>query len=162
MRIDFSKIKTKETLNYQGDIAYFNSAANIKAIKAYKDINGLVTVEKADSVIVIKYDINAVLTVYSTLSGEPFDYPLEISETLYYSDDKDMESEDVFFVPEGYIDLNEEIYSLIIASLPLVLHKEGEEYPKGENYRVLSEDDLIKEDEDISNSPFDKLKDLDL
>ena len=45
--------------------------------------------------------------------------------------------------------------------MDLILHKKGEKYPKGENYRVISEDEL-NEDDGSGFSPFDKLKDLDL
>lgn len=68
-----------------------------------------------------------------------------------------MDSEDVFYIQEGYIDLDQEIYSLIITSLPLILHKDGEEYPKGENFRVISEDEI--DDNDGSGySPLISLK----
>lgn len=161
MRIDFSKVKSFEKIDYIGDLNFYNNAKSLKTIKDYKSIEGVVEIQKADSVIIVKYDIHAVLNVLSTLSGEEFEYPLDINETLYYTDKKEMDSEDVFYVKEGYVDLDQEIYSLIITSIPLILHKEGEEYPKGKNYRVISEDE-IDENDGSNYSPFDKLKDLDL
>ena len=111
--------------------------------------------------IIVKYDIHAALTVISTLSGEEFEYPQDTNEEIYYTAQTAIDREDVFYIQEGYIDLDQEIYSLIITSLPLILHKDGEEYPKGENFRVISEDEI--DDNDGSGySPFDKLKDLDL
>ena len=161
MRIDFGKVKSLEKIDYVGDLNYYNSAKNIPTIKSHKSVEGVVEIEKADSVIIVKYDIHAILTVISTLSGEEFDYPLDINETLYYTDEEEMDSEDVFYIKEGYIDLDQEIYSLIITSIPLILHKDGEEYPQGKNYRVISEDE-IDENDGSNYSPFDKLKDLDL
>lgn len=161
MRIDFSKVKSFEKIDYIGDLNFYNNTKSLKTIKYYKSVEGVVEIQKADSVIIVKYDIHAVLNVLSTLSGEEFEYPLDVSETLYYTDKKEMDSEDVFYVKEGYVDLDQEIYSLIITSIPLILHKEGEEYPKGKNYRVISEDE-IDENDGSNYSPFDKLKDLDL
>lgn len=161
MRIDFSKVKSFEKINYIGDLNFYNNTKSLKTIKDYKSVEGVVEIQKADSVIIVKYDIHAVLNVLSTLSGEEFEYPLDINEALYYTDKKEMDSEDVFYVKEGYVDLDQEIYSLIITSIPLILHKEGEEYPKGKNYRVISEDE-IDENDGSNYSPFDKLKDLDL
>lgn len=161
MRIDFSKVKSFEKIDYIGDLNFYNNTKSLKTIKDYKSVEGVVEIQKADSVIIVKYDIHAVLNVLSTLSGEEFEYPLDVNETLYYTDKKEMDSEDVFYVKEGYVDLDQEIYSLIITSLPLILHKEGEEYPKGKNYRVISEDE-IDENDGSNYSPFDKLKDLDL
>lgn len=161
MKLEFSKVKSLEKIEYVGDLNFYNTAKNIPTIKNYKSVEGTIEIQKADSVIIVKYDINAVLTVISTLSGEEFEYPLDINEELYYTDQKEMDSEDVFYIQEGYIDLDQEIYSLIITSLPLILHRDGEEYPKGENFRVISEDEI--DDNDGSGySPFDKLKDLDL
>lgn len=161
MRIDFSKVKAFEKIDYIGDLNFYNNTKSLKTIKDYKSVEGVVEIQKADSVIIVKYDIHAVLNVLSTLSGEEFEYPLDVNETLYYTDKKEMDSEDVFYVKEGYVDLDQEIYSLIITSIPLILHKEGEEYPKGKNYRVISEDE-IDENDGSNYSPFDKLKDLDL
>lgn len=161
MRIDFSKVKSFEKIDYIGDLNFYNNTKSFKTIKDYKSVEGVVEIQKADSVIIVKYDIHAVLNVLSTLSGEEFEYPLDVNETLYYTDKKEMDSEDVFYVKEGYVDLDQEIYSLIITSIPLILHKEGEEYPKGKNYRVISEDE-IDENDGSNYSPFDKLKDLDL
>ncbi len=161
MKIDFAKVKGKEVIDYSGDLNYFNNFNKSKTIKEFKSVEGKVTLEKADAVLIIKYDINAVLDVFSTLTNEPFVYPIFIDETLYYTSEKEMESEDVFYIKEGRIELEEDIYSLIVTSLPLILHKEGEEFPHGKNYRVLKEDEL-NEDDGSSYSPFDKLKDLDL
>ena len=161
MRIDFSKVKSFEKIDYIGDLNFYNNTKSLKTIKDYKSVEGVVEIQKADFVIIVKYDIHAVLNVLSTLSGEEFEYPLDVNETLYYTDKKEMDSEDVFYVKEGYVDLDQEIYSLIITSIPLILHKEGEEYPKGKNYRVISEDE-IDENDGSNYSPFDKLKDLDL
>lgn len=161
MRIDFSKVKSFEKIDYIGDLNFYNNTKSLKTIKDYKSVEGVVEIQKADSVIIVKYDIHAVLNVLSTLSGEEFEYPLDVNETLYYTDKKEMDSEDVFYVKEGYVDLDQEIYSLIITSIPLILHKEGEEYPKGKNYRVISEDEIYEND-GFNYSPFDKLKDLDL
>ena len=161
MKIDFAKVKGKETIAYSGDLNYFNNFNKSKTIKEFKSVEGKVTLEKADAVLIIKYDIKAVLDVFSTLTNEPFEYPISIDETLYYTSEKEMESEDVFYIKEGRIELEEDIYSLIVTSLPLILHKEGEEFPHGKNYRVLKEDEL-NEDDGSLYSPFDKLKDLDL
>ena len=94
MKIDFAKVKGKETIAYSGDLNYFNNFNKSKTIKEFKSVEGKVTLEKADAVLIIKYDINAVLDVFSTLTNEPFEYPISIDETLYYTSEKEMESDD--------------------------------------------------------------------
>ena len=90
MRIDFSKVKSFEKIDYIGDLNFYNNTKSLKTIKDYKSVEGVVEIQKADSVIIVKYDIHAVLNVLSTLSGEEFEYPLDVNETLYYTDKKEI------------------------------------------------------------------------
>ena len=54
-----------------------------------------------------------------------------------------------------YFDIDNIIYSLIVTSLPLNIHQDNEKIAKIEG---VSEDI----EDDITSSPFDKLKDIDL
>lgn len=157
MKIQFSKITGHEVLDYELELKepLLVEASSIKTINSAK---GTITLEKADDVYIIKYDIEASLTVYSSITNEPFEYLEEISDTIYYTDKEEFASNEVFYVDESYIDIDKEVFSLIITSLPITLHKEGEEYPSGENYRVMTEEEYEKEHE--GNHFFDALDDL--
>ena len=53
------------------------------------------------------------------------------------------------------------IYSLIITNLPTRLVKKSESYPRGESYRVISEEEYLKDKEkEEGGNAFDALKDL--
>ena len=161
MKLQFAKIQSNETIDYALELnePLVINKASIVSIKAAA---GTIDLAKADDVYIINYHIKANLTVLSSVSNEPFDYEETIEEEIYYTDKSEFKSNDVFFINKDYIDLDEEVFSLIITSLPIQLHKPGEDYPKGENFRVISEEDLEKEMEEESDSPFAKLLDLDL
>ena len=54
-------------------------------------------------------------------------------------------------------------YSLLIASLPLQVTNEDDEYINGDGYEVISEEEYIRrKNKSIENSPFASLKDFDL
>lgn len=161
MKIQFAKIQSNETIDYSLELQEPISV-NKASIVSINGANGTIDLEKADDVYILTYHIEANLTVLSSISNEPFDYNEEIEETLYYTDKKEFKSNDVFYINKDYIDVDEEVFSLIITSLPIQLHKPGEEYPSGENYRVISEDDLEKEESQENNPAFAVLDELDL
>lgn len=161
MKIQFAKIQSNETIDYSLELQEPISV-NKASIVSINGANGTIDLEKADDVYILTYHIEANLTVLSSISNEPFDYNEEIEETLYYTDKKEFKSNDVFYINKDYIDVDEEVFSLIITSLPIQLHKPGEEYPSGENYRVISEDDLEKEESQETNPAFAVLDELDL
>ena len=161
MRLDFSKVDAKTIINIDENSSTLKKYNHSSVIEEINSVTGTVTTERADEVIIVKYNLKANLLVYSSISGDLFDYIMNVNETLYYTNNKALESEDIFFEDKDYIDLNEDIYSLIVTNLPIKLHKKGEKYPSGDNYRVLTEDELNEYSGD-QTSPFDALKDLDL
>lgn len=161
MRLDFSKVDAKTIINIDENSSTLKKYNHSSVIEEINSVTGTVTTERADEVIIVKYNLKANLLVHSSISGDLFDYIMNVNETLYYTSNKALESEDIFFEDKDYIDLNEDIYSLIVTNLPIKLHKKGEKYPSGDNYRVLTEDEL-NEDSGDQTSPFDVLKDLDL
>ena len=91
------------------------------------------------------------------------DVPLhvEFKETLYFSSEV-MGSQECYYEPGVEIDLNPHILALILAEVPHNITKSGASLPKsGNGYRVLSEDDFIKEKSHKGNSAFDILDTID-
>ena len=91
------------------------------------------------------------------------DVPLhvEFKETLYFSSEV-MGSQECYYEPGVEIDLNPHILALILAEVPHNIVKSGAQLPKsGNGYRVLSEDDFIKEKSHKGNSAFDILDTID-
>ena len=65
------------------------------------------------------------------------------------------------YLSDDEIDLYNIIFSLALTSIPLKIHADDEKEIKGEGYRVIKEEDL-KDENEVTSSPFDILKDLDL
>lgn len=160
MRLDFSKITKKESFSYNPDLEKFNERNYSKIIDKFLNVECTIECEKAEDVYILKYKIAAKMMVHSSITDELFEYDTKTTDTLYYTNKKELESEEVFYESKDFIELDQEIYSLIVTSLPIQLHKEGEEYPSGENFRVISEDEAYKDNCD--SSPFDILDTLDL
>lgn len=92
------------------------------------------------------------------------DVPLDVAfkDSFYFTDSKDDEAEDCYYEPNVEIDLDPHIIALILAEVPHNIVKSGATLPKsGNGYRVLSEDDFIKEKSHKGNSAFDILDTID-
>ncbi len=69
------------------------------------------------------------------------------SETFAFNKEKD---EDVFEVKGEQIELLPLVYQLIMMDVPLKVHKEGLiDYPKGEGWEVIKEEDLSNKSNEI-------------
>lgn len=93
-----------------------------------------------------------------TLEIIPQDYSLE--EELYFTLTEEDETEDIYYEQGPIIDLNDYIYGLLVASIPLRVVKPGAKLPEGfANVEVISEDEF-NENKKKRPTPFDDL-DLD-
>ena len=101
-------------------------------------------------------EANVIASCSYTLEDVPLD--VKFKDSFYFTDSKDNEAEDCYFEPGVEIDLDPHILALILAEVPHTLTKSGASLPKsGNGYRVLSEDDYLKEKEHKGNSAFDIL-----
>ena len=87
---------------------------------------------------------------------------MNFKDSFYFTDSKDDEAEDCYYEPNVEIDLDPHIIALILAEVPHNIVKSGATLPKsGNGYRVLSEDDFIKEKSHKGTSAFDILDTID-
>lgn len=86
------------------------------------------------------------------------DLPLEIdiSTSEIFSFEEDDESAD-YFIDDNIVDLMPIVEQLIVMAIPMKFAKEGVEYPSGKDWEVLSEEDLIYEEDDSIDPRLAKL-----
>ena len=108
---------------------------------------------------VLQCSINGEADVIASCSYTLDDVPLHVNfkDTLYFSSEV-MGSQECYFEPGVEIDLDPHILALILAEVPHNITKSGATLPKnGNGYRVLSEEDYVKEKQNKKNSAFDIL-----
>lgn len=108
---------------------------------------------------VLQCSINGEADVIASCSYTLDDVPLHVNfkDTLYFSSEV-MGSQECYFEPGVEIDLDPHILALILAEVPHNITKSGASLPKsGNGYRVLSEDEYLKEKSKKKNSAFDIL-----
>ncbi len=163
MNINFSSFKegVVEKINYAPDISEFNELNHSSIIEKINSVNGEITFSKVNDCLIITFNIDVNIDAISGYTLKVFKKDLKLEDTLYFTNDENNETEEVFYTKE-IINIDEIVYSLLVTSIPLNIHEENEEFPKGEDFKVYSEDELENELNEESSSPFDCLKDLDL
>jgi uncharacterized metal-binding protein YceD (DUF177 family) len=159
MKIYFSQIKEHEVLEYKSLLEDYVDGKD-GTLKSINSTKGTIDLNKFDHSLIVKVDVSFDVNVISSYSGDVFKTKINIKDDLFFTDSKSLDS-DEFILINDEIDLDNYIYSLLITSIPLNIHKPNEKLPKGDGYRVLTEEEFKKEKEDVSGNAFDALKDID-
>jgi len=103
------------------------------------------------------YTIKATLRVEDSRDATPFDKKIAFEEKADLLNEEDTAGEG-FIVTGGDVDLDELALRLILSSLPIRLTRDEAGLPKsGKGFRVLSEEEKKKEDEEKPNPVFNGL-----
>lgn len=156
MRLFYSTIGNKEEKVAVNEVNELNKLNSYYSIKSFNKIDGYVEASKVSNVVTLKFNVKADLTLISSYSLKEFDKSYTIKDTLFFTDQEELETDDIFYIDNNIINIDECIYSLLITIIPLNVHKEGEKLPEVKGVDVIKEDDVKRA------SPFDKLDDLDL
>ena len=105
---------------------------------------------------VLRCEISGKAHVIASCSYTLEDVPLDVtfSDSFYFSDTED-NSQDCYYEPGNEVDLDPHILALILSEVPHNIVKNGATLPKsGNGYRVLSEEDFMKEKNKKKNHAF--------
>ena len=116
--------------------------------------------QRFEEFIYINLSIKAKVTLQCSYTLKNFETVITGSDELHFAPSKD-EDEDCIEYKGTSIEMDPYIFNLLSASVPLSPKAPNAKAPKsGKGYRVLSEDESLKEKEEQGNSQFDALKDL--
>ena len=114
-----------------------------------------------ESILRIVVEINALVIGVCSYSLEDVELKFKINDELNFTDDE--EDEDNYYAKDNIIDLDEYILGILLANVPMKIVKKGAKLPKAEEgYRVLTEDEYLKEESEKVDSRWAKLDDIDL
>lgn len=159
MKFNKSQITPKEIKEIEENISFSSLS---RPLIELKDINVKASIFKDDNLINVYLKIKGVAKVECAYTLEAVDYPLDFKDSIDISEDE--KNIDAYYIPGNIVELDPIVLDLIKGEIPTRVIKKGAKlHVEGEGYRVISEDDLKKEkDNEVTSSPFDKLKDLDL
>ena len=140
-------------------------------------IKGIVSSE-SNNRFIVDLTLDVTLTLPSSRSLTPVDFNMTVPFTeLYLAPnvsqdliDDDLDNQIVISLEKDILDLKKPIEDTILAAIPMKILSEEEiesnEMPRGEDWEVILEDDVVsnssQESEKSKNNPFGALKELDL
>lgn len=131
--------------------------------KEIKSCHAKAVVSKFNDFTEVVVYVDAVVRVVSSYTLNEFDYKMHTSEEYHFGTVREDENSDITLYKGNEIKLDEYIFMLICASLPMALVAPGEKLPKGGNgVRVLTEKELAEEQENEVDPRFSKLDELDI
>lgn len=149
--------------NYQieDDIDFSNVTFDPTHIRGISNTHVVVTGNDYDDYLVLNIKIKADVIGVCSYTLEDIPLKVDISTSLSFSFLE--EDEDVIHIDSPIFELDQYILDLIIAEVPLTFVKKGAKLPSsGDGYRVLSEDEYNKEQENKKDSRWSALDDIEL
>ncbi len=161
MILEVNKLSLKPFI-IEDDVVFDESFKCVKPLLEIKKNHVKVEATRYEELIRVIISVKALLSLESSYSLKSFDYELTTSEEYHFSSSESEDDEAILF-NGNKINLDEYIFELICASIPLSPKMKGEKLPSGgEGYNVYSEEEYEAMKEDKTDPRFDKLKDFEV
>lgn len=129
-------------------------------LKEVKSVKVKAKASKFEDFIDVFIHLEAETIMESSYSLKLIPYTLKTSEEYHFGDADD--GDDLIPYKGAVIDLDVYIFNLLSASVPMTFKGKGETLPSGsEDFRVLSEEDYLKEKDSSGDPRFAKLDEID-
>ena len=116
--------------------------------------------QRFEEFIYVTISLKAKVVLECSYTLKHFESEISGSDELHFAPSKD-EDEDCIDYKGTSINMDHYIFNLLSASVPLSPKAPNAKTPSsGNGYRVLSEDEFLREKEETGNSQFNALKDL--
>lgn len=143
------------------DFSHFD-LSKIYNLKRVNSCHVNLIINNYEDMLVLQFKIDCNLNLISSYSLKEFDQDFSFKDVLDFSYNEEDE-EYSFVIKDAVVDLDPFILDIIVTNLPSKIIKKGEKLPEsGDGFRVLSEDEYLKEKETKKDSRWDALDKLDL
>lgn len=141
------------------DFSSLSFSSNIKKIMpAEVKITGSIF----EDMLMLKVNIKTTVIGICSYTLEDVEIPMQITDNIEFSNEIE-DDETIFFEPNNIFEIDEYILSIIISEVPSKIVKKGAKLPEnGNGYRVLTEEEYEKEQQNKKDPRWNKLDDLDL
>ena len=161
MRLDVLKLPYTKVANLAEDLSFDPEVFVCHSpLVSVESCHAELKAQRFEEFIYVTLTIKAKVTLQCSYTLQNFETTIEGTDELHFAPNND-EDEDCIEYKGTSIDMDHYIFNLLSASVPLSPKAQNAKAPKsGNGYRVLSEDEFVKEREEEGNSQFDALKDL--
>ena len=165
MKVNRLLLKQNEKEVVEEDIDFSKDFFDANHVRRIPSCHVKLTLTDFGDVLECLMEIKADVIASCSYTLEDLPLKVNVKEKLYFtSNEEDKDSDEMIYEPGNEIDMDNYVLGYVIASVPHNAHKKGAKLPsEGKGYRVLTEDELLKERSSTKkSSPFDCLDDIDL
>ncbi len=162
MILEVSKLVSTKPLNFEEEVSFDSEKYKcVLPLIEIKKCRAIVEASNYNDFIEVMLTIDVNVTLQSSYTLKPFDFHFVTGEEYHFANES-IEGDDIIVYKGNFIKLDEYIFNLISASIPLSPKAPGESLPSsGDGYRILSEDEYEKEKKNDGDSRFSKLDEID-
>ena len=114
------------------------------------EVSGTARYDSQEERLYVDFTVKGIMILPCAITLESVEQSFKTSETETFSFRKTTDEEDVVEVKGDTVDLNPTVYATIMAEVPWIVHKQGlKEYPKGNGWEVVREEDFAGRQKDI-------------
>ena len=162
MKINRVTLKENEKEVFEDNIDFSSYPFNETHVRKVEDVHCKIEAYEYGSLLRVLFHITAKVTAVCSYTLEDVILPINLDDELYFSSEES-DSEDLIYEKSNIIDMDPHILSLILSRVPIKVIKKGAKPPEdGNGYRVLREDEYVKEREERKDSRWAALDDLEL
>lgn len=155
---DNNKMFYKETV--KPDIKDFKTLARLKDIGSFI-INGVWYYDEVSDHLYTEFNLSGSVVVSDSITLEDIELLIDADSTEVFGFDQIDDVAD-HLITDNQVDLTAIINQMIVANIPFKITKEDyQEYPKGENWEVISEEDFNSQPKKV-NPKMAKLLELEI
>lgn len=167
----FLKWSKKELLNSPNETVYFDEGivfepeifAKINHLRGLHDVevSGQIQYDTRSDLATCDFEVEGVMVVPCSITNEDVEYPFFAESTQVFAFHKVSKDEDIVEVKGDVLELMPTIFQHIILEIPLKVVKEGiKEYPKGNGWEVIKEEDYLNEKRNEIDPRLAKLREF--
>ncbi len=156
MKINRALLTNGVSQKYEEEIDFSSVSFDPTHIKNIPSCVVKATATDYESILRIEVEINALVIGVCAYSLEDVELKLKINDELNFTDDP--EDEDNYYEKGNIIDLDSYILGILLANIPVKIVKKNAKLPEsGKGYRILSEEEYVKEKENSTDHRWDIL-----
>lgn len=153
-----------ETIHFDEEISFepavFSKMHHLRDLRDI-EVRGEIHYDAHSDLAACTFQVEGVMVVPCSITNDDVDYHFATEHTQMFAFHKVHKDEDIIETKGDVVELMPTIFQTIILEVPLKVVKEGiKEYPKGNGWEVIREEDYIKSKKDEIDPRLAKLREF--
>ena len=149
-------------LEIEDDVDFSHAKLDPNHIRKIENTHVKITANEYDDLLCVEFDISCDVTGVCSYTLQDVPMHLHFKDSLEFSNEIN-DDEDIIYEDKPIFEIDDYVLQLIIGEVPIKIIKKGAKLPEsGTDYRVISEEEYLKEKSEKKDSRWSKLDDIEL